>query len=167
LRQVDGQLGRNAAGPRRHNGDPGRQINRFENAVSDENDGRPAVGPQPQQIIVERHSGDLVEGGERLVEQQQVGVGNERAGDRDAHAHAAGKLPRIGPFEPGEADGADLRGDPRALGRPHSPGQPEGEQHIVCDCAPRHQGRVLEHEADAPRGDIYGCDALGVARCER
>ena len=52
--------------------------------------------PQPQQIVVQRVPGDLVERGERLVEQQQVGFGDEGAGDRDAHPHAARQLARIG-----------------------------------------------------------------------
>ena len=55
-----------------------------------------------QQVVVELEAGDLVECGERLVHQQQPRLGDQRAGDRDAHLHAAGKLARHGILEAGE-----------------------------------------------------------------
>ena len=66
-----------------------------------------------QQILVELEAGDLVERGEGLVEQQQPRLGDQRARDRDAHAHAARKLARIGtarsPASPTAASIAAMR----------------------------------------------------------
>ena len=50
--------------------------------------------PQRQQIVVELEAGDLVERGERLVHQQQLRLGHQRARDRGAHFHAAGQFAR-------------------------------------------------------------------------
>ena len=119
LRQIDGKIGNNAPRPRRHDGDAGRQVNRLEDAVRDKDDGRAAAFPKPQQIVVQRHPGNLVECGEGFVEQQQIGVGHERAGDRDAHPHAARQLARISLLEPGETDRAQFGHGALALGRPN------------------------------------------------
>ncbi len=45
-------------------------------------------------------AGHRVEGAERLVHQQHVGILGERAGERDALPHAAGELmrPLVGEF---------------------------------------------------------------------
>ena len=56
----------------------------------------PNVCQSAQQIVVELEAGDLVERGEWLVHQQQLRLGDQRAGDRDAHLHAAGQFARIG-----------------------------------------------------------------------
>ena len=42
-----------------------------------------------------RSRGDLVEGGEGLVHEQEAGAGGEGAGDGDAHLLAAGELARV------------------------------------------------------------------------
>ena len=43
-----------------------------------------------QEIVVELKARDLVERGKRFVHQQNLRLGDERARDGDAHAHAAG-----------------------------------------------------------------------------
>ena len=58
-------------------------------------DGRPRLGPDPEQLEVEALARHLVERPERLVHQQQRRRERERAGDRDALLHAAGELPRV------------------------------------------------------------------------
>ena len=79
---------------------------------------------QPQQVLLELAAGLLVDGRERLVHQQHVGIDGERAGEADALAHAAGELVRIALLEAGEADLADVvaRRSPRArrAGMPRS-----------------------------------------------
>ena len=60
--------------------------------------------PDPQQLEVEPLARHLVERAERLVHQQQRRVERERTGDRDAHLHAAGELPRVVLLEAGQLD---------------------------------------------------------------
>ena len=84
--------------------------------------------PQPQQILVELEARDLVERGERLVEQQKPRFGDERPRDRDAHAHAARKFARIGVLETRQAR------PPRSCRR--------------CDRAPRSAARPRAATAD-------------------
>ena len=72
--------------------------------MGDEDHGRAASLPQRQQIVVEPEAGDLVERGERLVHQQQLRLGHQRARDRDPHPHAAGQFARKGVREIRQAD---------------------------------------------------------------
>ena len=67
--------------------------------MGDEDDGLAQVAPQREQIVVEPEARDLVERGERLVHQENVGIGDQRAGQRDAHLHAARQFARIGRFD--------------------------------------------------------------------
>ena len=150
MRQVDREIGGDTARPRGHDRDAGRQVDRFEDAVGDEDDRRRAALPQPQQVVVERQPRDLVERGERLVEQQEIGVGDERARDRDAHPHPARELARIGALEPGEPDGAQFGRGALALGRTDPAGEAKRQQHVAQHRAPRHQRRVLKDKADPP-----------------
>jgi hypothetical protein len=69
LREIDRQISGDPARPRAHHRDAGRQIDRLENTVRDKEDGRPVPFPEAQQIVVELEPGDLVERGERFVEQ--------------------------------------------------------------------------------------------------
>ena len=73
-----------------------------------------------QQVLLEFPPRLLVDGGERLVHEQHVGVDGERARQADALAHAAGKLVRILLLEAGEADLARYSGarSPRARPSP-------------------------------------------------
>ena len=54
------------------------------------------LAPDPLELVVEDVAGHGVERAERLVHEQHVGVLRERAGERDALAHAAGEL--VGPL---------------------------------------------------------------------
>ena len=64
----------------------------------------PRVDPERAQLLVEPLSSELVERGERLVEQEQLRLGDERPRDRDAHAHASRELVGIAPHCVGELD---------------------------------------------------------------
>ena len=75
------------------------------------------VLPDRRQLQVEPAPRQLVDGAERLVEQQQPGRRDEAAGDGGPLAHAARQLGRLGLLEPGEPDQLD-RARPRAPGRP-------------------------------------------------
>ena len=60
--------------------------------MGDEDDGRAwgASGPEAVQVLDQTAAGDAVEGGEGLVEQEQVGRGDQGPGEGDPHGHAAG-----------------------------------------------------------------------------
>ena len=78
--------------------------------------------PEVEQVGAQGLGGQHVEGRERLVHQQDLGLHDEGAGKADALAHAAGKLLGIGGFEAVEADGVDrlqrsLGASPRAARR--------------------------------------------------
>ena len=114
---------------------------------------------QPQQVLLELAAGLLVDGGERLVQQQHVGVDRERAGEADALAHAAGELVRIALLEAGEADLRDVVA--RRLARARAPARPRSSSPkatLRSDGRPRHQREILEHEgALRPRAGDDSC----------
>ena len=75
--------------------------------MRDEDDRHAELGAQsleqPHDLRLDRH----VERGRRLVGDQKLGLGQERHGDHDALAHAAGELVRIvadPPLRVGDAD---------------------------------------------------------------
>ena len=61
----------------------------FVAVVSDVHGRNPEVGEEVLEDAAELFAGGLVQGGQRLVEEQQAGVGRERAGERDALLFAA------------------------------------------------------------------------------
>ena len=65
---------------------------------------------QAEQFVVELLAGDLVERAERLVEQEDLRIHHQRAGQRATHLHAAGELLRILLLEPVEPDEGDVLG---------------------------------------------------------
>ncbi len=104
---------------------------------------------QAQQILLELAPGLLVDRGERLVHQQDLGVDRERAGEPDPLAHAAGQLVRDSCARTGEADLGDvLACDRLALGVLDA-AQLEPEGDVAQDRRPGQQREVLEHEAPA------------------
>ena len=112
--EVDGELGADAAGVRRqHEHAVGEQDRLFDVVGDDEHrPGREVVAcPQREQLGAQVLGGEHVERGERFVHEQRVGFDDERAGEADALAHAAGELLGVGGLEAVEADEVD-----RALG---------------------------------------------------
>ena len=76
-----------------------------------------ALLAQPHQQVAHVGAGDLVEGGERLVHEQQRRAERERPHEGDALLHAARQLVRVGVGEVPEADlGEQIVGLP--VGRP-------------------------------------------------
>ena len=82
--------------------------------MGDEHDRGAQRLPHLQEIVVELEARDLVERGERLVHQKQRRLGDQRARDRDPHAHAAGQFARIGAAEFRKSDAVERRHDARA-----------------------------------------------------
>ena len=108
--------------------------------VGDQQHGRPVPLAQLAEQRVHPDPGQRVEGAERLVGQQQLGVADQRAGQRGALLLAAGQLVGPGLLAAGEADlGQRLR--PRSAASPV-----EAEHHVVEDALPRQQPGVLEDD---------------------
>src|SRR6266851_2703984 len=91
------------------------------------------------------HPRDRIERGERLVEEQRVGLGRERPGHRDALALTAGE--RSGGPAGQMRDLERLEDRQRALA-PARAGEPES--HIVEHRQVRKERRVLRHVTEAP-----------------
>src|SRR5215470_11506632 len=148
--RVDQELGEDAAGPRGHHDDPLREIDRLEHRMGDEDDRLAQRLPERQQIVVEAKARDLVERGERLVYQQELRLGDERARDRGAHLHPARELARVALREVGKTDTRE-RGVDARLRRRLETRELQRQPHIRSHRRPRHQRRLLEYEADAAR----------------
>ena len=74
-----------------------------------------------EQLVVEALAGDLVEGAERLVEQEHRRVHHQRAGQRGAHPHAAGELLGVLRLEARRARRARSPRRPGPRGPPSAP----------------------------------------------
>ncbi len=119
----------------------------------------PAQLQRLRQVALQHHAGLRVDRGERLVEQQHVGIDGQRARQRHALAHAAGQLVRIviGKFGEVEIFEQRLRALP-ALGRRNALDL-DAEHDVLGDGAPRQQQILLQHEGDM---GIRPGDALAV-----
>ena len=78
-----------------HDRDHGGEAQRLLDVVGHEHDGFPGRPVDARELGLQRVAGDRVDRGERLVHQQQFGVGGERAGDADPLLLAARKLVRV------------------------------------------------------------------------
>ena len=115
--------------------------------MRDHQRGRRLLGPDPQQLEVEPLAGHVVEGAERLVEQQHRRLHHQRAGDRDPLSHAAGELARLGLLESLVADQRDEASLTRA-GSALVPADLEREPDVGLHGAPGEQRGVLEGDAE-------------------
>ncbi len=104
--------------------------------------------PDPHQLEAELLARHGVKRRERLVHQQHRRVMNERAADRNALLHAAGKFARIALFEAAEPDELDQL--ERALARFALVEAKDfsRQQHVVEHGAPLQQHGLLKHDAD-------------------
>ena len=121
--------------------------------MRDHDRGQPELALQPLDLDLHVEPQILVERGERLVEQQELGLEDKRARQRHALLLAAGELARIAAGKRLHLHGVQhLEGllAPRLPG--HAPrGQPIGD--VLGDAHMREQRVVLEHDADlAPFG---------------
>ena len=115
--------------------------------MGDEHDGGLRGGTDLEQLGLHVLAGHLVERAERLVHQQQLRVGREGSGDRDALLHAARQLPRHVPRELGELDELEhLVGTGLPLGLVPAL-QLERQLDVLLDGAPVEQAGLLERHA--------------------
>ena len=73
---------------------------------------------------------------------------DQGSGDRHAHLHAARELAWIGALEAVEAHHPDRLLDPRGRLLSGNATQLQGEEDVLEHGRPRHERRLLEHEAD-------------------
>src|SRR5581483_5397341 len=71
----------------------------FTHVVRDKDNGASGFSPKALEFIMQQVARLRVQGGERLVHQQDVRLCSQRAGQGDALSHAAGKLVRVTVFE--------------------------------------------------------------------
>ena len=93
--------------------------------------------------------GEHVERGERLVHQKNIRMHDERAGEADALAHAAGQFARIGGFVTIETDQIDRRQRAFADFRQRQAERLKAELHVFKNRQPGEQREGLEHHGDA------------------
>ena len=93
-----------ASRARGHQHDAAREECRLVDRMRHEHDGAAELLPQRQQVLLQLVAGEFVERRERFVHQQQARPCHQCAGDRNAHAHPAGELPRTRRLEAVEAD---------------------------------------------------------------
>src|SRR6185295_17101424 len=93
-RQIDGNRRDDAARCPAHHHDHVAEEDRFIDAVRDEERGLLVLLPDAEQLVAHRLASLRVERAERLVEQQDLRIDGERAGDADALPHAARQLVR-------------------------------------------------------------------------
>ena len=128
-----------------HDHDAIRQVDGLVDLVGHEQHGLARFLPDAQQLDLHEVARLRVERRERLVHEQHVGIGGERARKADALLHAAGQFVRIVTFETRKPDHHDQSlGDlPPRSGR-HAL-EFEAEFDIALHRAPRQQPELLEH----------------------
>ena len=112
-------------------------------------DGLLARLPDAREFRPHTFAGHRVEGGERLVEQEQVGVMDERARDRHALRHPAGEVARIRVFESLQADQFDHLAGLGARHRFSDVFDLQRKFDVFDHRPPGHQVRALKDHADA------------------
>jgi hypothetical protein len=127
--------------------------------VGDEHDGLVEVALQPDRLLLEFGSHDRVDGAERLVHQEDVGVRCQPARDADALLLASRELARVAVRDVAvESDGVEqLEGLLTCDLARHAVEHGHGG-HVVDDGEMREQARVLHDVADR----AAQCDGLAV-----
>ena len=104
---------------------------------------------------------------ERLVHQEDVGIGGKRPGKPDPLLHATGKLVHV-PVAPAvEIHQLEVFPDNGVAFRPGSAPQLEAEADVLMDGAPGQQGELLEHHGDALRAHAPQRGGIAARHVER
>ena len=116
---------------------------------------KPSAWNSSQRLVVEVLAGDLVDGAERLVEQEHRRLQRQRAGQRAAHPHAARQRLRVVVLEARSGRPCSIAA---WASRPRSAlvdAAQLGEQlDVLAHGAPRQQRGVLEHVAEVVAVDV-------------
>lgn len=137
------------------------EIDRLDDAVGHEQDGRAGSAPDVQKLVVQTFAGDLVERTEGLVHEQDIRLALKRTRNGDALALAPGQLMRIAVGQMRQADQLDPVVGPR-IDRSRDALLPhlQRQRDILPHGPPGQQRCVLEDEGDfAPPARLRGCPA--------
>src|SRR5437899_470507 len=145
--QIDRDLGLDAAGTGAHDDDAAAEENRLFDIMGDEQDGLLLAFPDAEQHFLHQHTGLIIQRPERFVEQQDLGIVGERAGDRRALLHAAGELLRPVIPKAGQADPMDESIGDLAAVRLGYPALAQAERDVFAHRQPREQRVRLKHHA--------------------
>ena len=130
--------------------------------VGDVDEGDPEVALQPPELPAHAHAQERIQGGERFVEQEHRGVGDERAGERDPLLLPAGELRGHALPVVVHVDQLELLECHRvALGLRHS-AHPQAERDVVQAVQVREQRVVLEHHGGRALGGRQAADVVSV-----
>src|SRR5579883_345431 len=158
--ELNRAVGFHPPGPAREHHDALGHAHRLADVVRHQDRGLALAAQDFRDLVREREAGLRIERRERLVEEHDVGLGDERAREGDALAHAARKLARPAPEKLAEAVAGKQRR--RAGARlVHVEALDLGaEQGVVEDRSPLEQVILLQHVADlaARPGDRRAVD---------
>ena len=143
-----------------HHHDVVGERHRFFLAVGDLDEADAELALKPLQLAAHPHPQERIERGERLVEQQDLRLGDQCAGERDALLLAAGELGR----EPGRI-GRHRHQLEQFAGAlvpvaPVDAAHFEGKRHVVEHAQMRKQRVGLEHHRRAALGGLEVGDVL-------
>ncbi len=159
--------GRHLAWPPRQKHDPVRHIDRLFDTVGHEDEGFPLPADELKQVLLEFPPRLLIDGGERLIHQEHLGIDRQRPRETHPLPHAAGKFVWMRALETFEPDGSNiLAGDSLALGALHTLElEPKGD--VAHDIGPGHQGKILKDEGalGARSRHPFAVDADFPRRC--
>ena len=157
-----------AAGPRRHHADAVGEHRGLVERMGDQEHGRAGRAPQAQQLVAHQEPRLLVERAERLVEQDQARLRDQRAGDAHALAHAAGQLRRVARRRSRPAPSSRARAARVRRARTPAIGVRRRPNAMLSrDVEPGQRGVLLEHDADAVRhaaGDRLALERRAIPR---
>ena len=124
------------------------QQNGFVDVVGDENDGLFFLRPDRLDLGLQLGAGKRIKRRQRLVEQQHLRIHGKRAGDRNALAHAAGKLRRLAVRSVAQPNHVDVMRDALApLGRRTVCGDGiDRERDVALHREPGQQRVTLKHD---------------------
>ena len=142
--QVHRQVRADAPWTRGEHDHPVADVDALVDVVGYQQDGDVPLPAHPEHQVLQVLPGLRVHRAERLVHQEQHGIGGKRAGDRDPLLHAAGQLARVlvaEPPHPARPDKPD-RGE-RGVGRlPPRRAGPRRAAQRQCHVVPHGQPRV-------------------------
>ena len=119
--------------------------------MGDEEDGLGGngfLGPKFEELAAEVFGGENIQGGERLVHEEDFGLDDQGAGKADALLHAAGKFLGISLLEAVEADGIEnFEAALAAFEGMDATGLERGLD-ILKDGKPGKESEALEDDAD-------------------
>src|ERR1700733_2024473 len=131
-----------ASWPFAEHDDTGSEKTRLFDIMGHENRGEAFPAPEGHKFCLQHQSRQRIELAERLIEQQQSRIVDERAGERGALSHAARQLMRISLAEVAKADQIERGINARTLLFEDAPGVEPGRD-IVPDGRPRKERWIL------------------------